>query len=1265
MKKQLLLFFMMLLPIMASADAVEIDEIYYNLIRGEIAEVTSNPDQYSGNVVIPESVVYEGKKYSVTSVGQKAFYDCSDLTSVTIPNSVTSIGNYAFYECSGLTSVTIPNNVTSIGDGVFRGCNGLSLVTIPNSVTSIGKEAFYYCSGLTSVNIPNSVTCINGSAFYGCSGLTSVTIPNSVTFIGGSAFCNCSGLTSVTIPNSVTSIQYMTFRDCSSLTSVTIPNSVTEIGIGAFLSCSGLTSVSIPSSVTSIGDHAFDGCWDLTSVTIPSRVTSIGWNAFYACSGLTEVTSEIHNPFVIGDNVFEGISHNAILQVPTGEKSKYEAISGWAKNFKEIVETEGNNTTTERTIHVATAGTLADYISEAEKYNIDELTLTGELNGTDFRLLRDMAGNDYLGQETEGRLTVLDLSNAKIVAGGETYLETKSLNGYSRSMSGNFHYSVSYNNVIPQYVFYLCNLKIVNIPNSVTKIEDGAFLSCSSLTSVTISNGVTSIGSQAFDSCRGLAFVTIPNNVTSIGFGVFAGCRNLTSVTISNSVTSIGERAFYGCSGLTSVTIPNSVTSINREVFYMCSGLTSVTIPNSVTSIEKWAFRFCNGLTSVTIPNSVTSIGEQAFSDCSALTSVTIPNSVRFIGKEAFRDCNNLTSVTVYVQTPISIDNCCFTNRANATLYVPAASKVAYQEADYWKEFKQIVEVDEVSSEAYAVWCEGNKTLYFLSSTEMPVVGGNYDGQSITRIWRERDVIDSPVTNSYPAWYQMVSGTITRVVVDESFQEVRVHSTKRWFYLFPALQSIEGLTNLNTSQVTDMSEMFYGCSKLTSLNVSNFDTSNVTDMSEMFRSCSSITSLDVSNFNTANVTKMSAMFWECSSLTSLDLSNFNTTSIVQYYGPTFKNSSSLTTVILPNTLKCIESEAFYGCSSLSSITIPNSVTSFGTNVLGNCTSLTSVTIPNSVTDMGSGAFKYCSSLTSVTIPNSVTTIGFQTFFGCSSLASITIPISVTSIGPGAFGNCIALIDVHCYAENVPDTDPNAFDASIIENATLHVPAQSIDAYKAAEPWKKFKSIVGIQSVEPIEGETMVNTENLNGQDLSDNVVDGVYYNVGEDGYDATDGSIVISETTNMGQITDSEPGSEDVKNNFTGIILKVAAGKGTIKVNVKTSGNAQLVVQVGNGTPMIASKTEQGDVVVSYDIEEDTYVYIYAVIGSSAALTRRASSTDEVRIYGFTVSPGASGVRAIWTNEDGNAQIFSLDGKPLNKPQKGIFIKNRKKYVVK
>ena len=323
--------------------------IYYNYINdGKELEVThmtysvvGHPATYSGSVKIPETAKSNGRERKVTAIGAEAFYNCSNLTSVTIPNSVTTIGRYAFSNCSGLKSVKIYDleawckisfasesaNPLCYAHHLFLNDVEIKDLVIPNSVTTIGGLAFYKCSGLKSVTIPNSVTIIGSYAFSGCSGLTSVTIPNSVTTIGGSAFYKCSGLTSVTIPNSVTTIGAGAFEECSGLTSVTIPNSVTTIGSSAFSNCSGLKSVKIydleawckisfasesanplcyahhlflndveikdlviPNSVTTIGGLAFYDCSGLTSVTIPNSVTTIGRSAFYYCSGLTSVT---------------------------------------------------------------------------------------------------------------------------------------------------------------------------------------------------------------------------------------------------------------------------------------------------------------------------------------------------------------------------------------------------------------------------------------------------------------------------------------------------------------------------------------------------------------------------------------------------------------------------------------------------------------------------------------------------------------------------------------------------------------------------------------------------------------------------------------------------------------------------------------------------------------------------------------------------------------------------------------------------------------
>ncbi|NCC19273.1 MAG: leucine-rich repeat domain-containing protein, partial [Bacteroidia bacterium] len=325
MKKSLLILLAIIFAINLNTQAEDFsavhngDTIYYNITsstsprtvavtyRG--ASSSSYSNEYSGAVSIPDSVLFNNNYYKVTSIGDRAFWYCYSLSSITIPNSVTSIGYNAFYRCTSLTSITIPNSVTSIGDYAFENCSGLTSITIPNSVTSIGNNAFENCTGLTSITIPNSVTSIGNGAFYRCSGLTSVTIPNSVPSIGYRAFDGCTGLTSITIGNSVTSIGGDAFAGCSGLTSITIPNSVTSIGGSAFWGCSGLTSITIGNSVTLIEPSTFSECSGLTSITIPNSVTSIGGGAFYACTNLDTVYFNANNCTTMGtyaSNVFFG-----------------------------------------------------------------------------------------------------------------------------------------------------------------------------------------------------------------------------------------------------------------------------------------------------------------------------------------------------------------------------------------------------------------------------------------------------------------------------------------------------------------------------------------------------------------------------------------------------------------------------------------------------------------------------------------------------------------------------------------------------------------------------------------------------------------------------------------------------------------------------------------------------------------------------------------------------------------------------------------------
>ena len=443
---------------------------------------------YSNRDSIKAVVIESG----VTTIGDRAFEDCSSLTSITIPESVTTIGRSAFEDCSSLSSITIPEGVTTIGDRAFDGCRSLTSINIPESVTAIGSSAFSGCSSLTSITIPESVTTIGDYAFYGCSSLTDVSItdldawcridftgflatpmeyakniwldgrrivsvamPEGITEVKAYTFYGFQDLIQVIIPEGVTAIGYSAFWGCSSLTGITLPEGVTTIGSGAFADCSSLTSINIPEGVTAIGDFAFADCRSLSSITIPEGVTTIGEAAFLRCSSLSSITIP-ESVTAIGIHAFDGCISLSSITIPEG---------------------------------VTTIG---------------EEAFTGCISLSSITI-------------PESVTTIGDFA----------------FSGCTGLTSINIPESVT---SIGKYAFADCSsLTSINIPEGVTAIGEDAFLRCSSLISINIPESVTVIQQGLFQNAACIQRVALSKNLKGVLGNAFDGCTNLKEVFYAGS----------------------------------------------------------------------------------------------------------------------------------------------------------------------------------------------------------------------------------------------------------------------------------------------------------------------------------------------------------------------------------------------------------------------------------------------------------------------------------------------------------------------------------------------------------------------------------------------------------------------------------------------------------------------------------------------------------------------------------------------------------
>ena len=677
---------------------------------------------------------------------------------------------------------------------------------------------------------------------------------------------------------------------------------------------------------------------------------------------------------------------------------------------------------------------------------------------------------------------------------------------------------------IGQYALSGCTkLATIEFPSSLRTIDRYA-LNNSAIENIVIPDNVTSIGNSAFRNCTALSTIKIGKDSVSFGKNVFRNCTSLTSITFEGTECHFnGEDAFRDCGALTSVVITDVSAWCKSSFSYAGSNPLNITnslslqtsdneisdikhlvVPDDITTINSNAFYMCKSLESVVIPNSVTTIGSNAFYGCRNLTFVAIPESVTSIGNYAFSQCVNLISVTVEMTEPVTINSYVFPNRENSTLYVPIGCKTTYESANYWKDFKEIVDIPSQFKDGDVFTAKTleniDMTFKIISESDKTCQVGNGNGSAAISTSYEGNVTIPSVIYGYRVksiGYRSLRKTnITSVVIPNGIETIGTEAFEQCSKLTSidipngiktiGAEAFKTCSLLETARIpesvqTIYSEVFKNCYKLHTV---VFEDGITKVGSYMFDNCSSLVSVDLPN--SINSIEEGA-FQSCRSLPEIALPQG--TSYIGFSA--FSECTALASFEIPSLLKSIETSVFYGCTKLSSIAIPEGVTTIGSSAFYGCTDLQSIDFPNTLEFIGSQAFnntkwydnqpdgvvyiekiayQYKGTMpekTSVKIVEGTIAVSPYAFSSLSNLVEVDIPESVISIGSWCFNGCSNLTKVRVAMVNPLEIDAGTF--SNRENAYLYVPEGCLDIYSKANVWKEFLSIKQFSDPEMFSG----------------------------------------------------------------------------------------------------------------------------------------------------------------------------------------------------
>ena len=626
-------------------DTFVVGTLSYKVISTDPAEVelTSGASFTGENLVIPSTVENNGVTYTVTSIGNSAFSQKSNIATVAFPDTLTKIGDDAFDRCYNLEGeLKLPNGLEEIGSYAFFSDSKIKTVIFPDTLICIGNQAFMSCYGLegtltlpeglkeigssafsgsaefagyvnnkmmniTAVNLPNSLEKLGYNAFHACK-ITSVTVPEQITVLESGVFSCCFELTSVTLPEGLKAIsdtsQYGNgpFAHCKALKTIELPDSVELLGLGAFAQ-SGLTEITLPKSLKTIWDGAFVSCKDLTTINWNDSLETVNSNAFQKCIGLTEV------------------------EIPAG-----------IANFDPAAFRDCPNTCTIKVSELPLYAALINFKENGpNQYNTDyEVVYTGSMQNAQFE-------DDTF-----------------------TYIVIDADNNYVQILGIKEGVTLNADLTLPEKVSYMDNeytvteigggvfnehseLTNITLPDTLKKIGNGAFTKCTGLTDLNLPSAVEIIDNRAFYQCTNLQNVAFSTNLTEIGGNAFYKCA-IKNVDLSvTRLNKIDERAFSSCEALESVKFPECLTTLKGETFHKCTKLESINLPRALTTMGENVFGNCTSLAKVDCPPDMvlTELPDYTFAGCINLSEITLPVSIKKIGWSAFNNCGKLQNFTL------------------------------------------------------------------------------------------------------------------------------------------------------------------------------------------------------------------------------------------------------------------------------------------------------------------------------------------------------------------------------------------------------------------------------------------------------------------------------------------------------------------------------------------------------------------------------------------------------------------------------------------